>query len=90
MARTRMITRTVKTNQYTALVVDLHTREVKEELFCIDSADSMKKEDIEKTLRNKAEGMGYALATVLKVEQIEAVWGMPETEFMKYAIPVDR
>lgn len=90
MARVRMVTRTITTTTYTVLAINLETREVKEVKAILNSTESMKQEDIEKEVKAQVENRGLAMATILSTEQTNQVWGMPESEFMKYAVPVDR
>nr|UWG22620.1 MAG: Histone-like Protein p6 [Bacteriophage sp.] len=89
MARERMITRTISTTTIEVLVINIETSEVGTKHFVL--GQNMIKD--EKTMLNNAQAMldietGNALwkcVDVKNVKEEEALYGMPESEFIKYA-----
>ena len=89
MARERMVTRTISTTTIEVLVINIETSEVGTKHFVL--GQSMIKD--EKTMLNNAQAMldietGNTLwkcVAVKNVKEEETLYGMSESEFIKYA-----
>lgn len=89
MARERMFTRTISTTTIDVLVINIETSEVGTKHFVL--GQNMVKD--EKTMLNNAQVMlntetGNELwkcVAVKNVKEEEALYGMPESDFIKYA-----
>lgn len=90
MARERMVTRTVSTTTIEVLVINIETSEVGTKHFVL--GQNMVKD--EKTMLSNAQAMletetGNALwkcVAVKNVKEEETLYGMTESDFVKYAI----
>lgn len=89
MARERMVTRTISTTTIDVLVINIETSEVGTKHFVL--GQNMIKD--EKTMLSNAQVMlntetGNALwkcVAVKNVKEEETLYGMPESDFIKYA-----
>lgn len=89
MARERMVTRTVMTTTVEVLVINIETAEVGTKYFPL--GQNMIKD--EKTMLNNAQVMmdeqqgnsNWKCVAIKNTRQEETLYGMPESEFIKYA-----
>lgn len=89
MSRERMVTRTISTTTIEVLVINIETSEVGTKHFVL--GQNMIKD--EKTMLSNAQDMlntetGNALwkcVAVKNVKEEETLYGMPESDFIKYA-----
>ena len=87
MARTeRMVTRTIITMAYTCMVVKNGT-EVSTELVILGNTSALTDDKIEKLLKEKCENL---FVKINSVETIETIYGMTESDFVKYGHIVER
>ena len=84
MARVRMVTRTIESNEYSVMVVV--GTEVKTVTVTLGNTSDLKPEKIEKEIKAKltAENLGL-FVQITGHNKIEKLFGMSETEFLKYA-----
>lgn len=84
MARERMVTRTITTNIFTVIAVKMETLTVERmEIPASVEVDTIEK--AEKYFRKNWAVDGYSFAKVESVNKIEKLFGMSETDFMRYA-----
>ena len=82
--RERMVTRTVVSNKYEALVVDMATLKAEMIEIVIPSGEALTDKALDKALRaNTPEGKTFVNATA--TGKIETLYGMSESEFIKLA-----
>ena len=84
MARARMITRTVRSTQVKFLSVNLDTR-LTDETDCNLAGVYKSDEEVLKTLKKLYDGENIKPVQVLSTQEVEQLYGMKETEFLKYA-----
>ena len=84
MARERMITRTIVTNMFSVIAVNLDAMSV-ETLHVPAPVDVDTCEKADKFFRKSWSISGYSYAKAIDVERIEKLFGMPESDFMRYA-----
>ena len=88
MARVRMITRTIESNEFNCLVVNGST--VETATVTLGNLDGVKPEKVEQMIKEQLLSKGLLFVKINESKKIETVYGMPETEFIKYAKPVER
>lgn len=89
MARVRMVTRTITTNIFTVMAVNMKTVSVEN----IDVPASVEIDTIEKAekyFRKNWNVDGYLFGKVSEMKTEEKIYGMTEEEFLKYAKEVER
>lgn len=89
MARERMVTRTVSTTTIEVLVVNIESSEVGTKHFILGQ-NSVKDEKAmlktaQKMMNEEAGTELWKCVTVKSTKEEETLYGMPETEFIKYA-----
>lgn len=82
MARMRMVTRTVKTSECVVVGMNTDTYEVETKVVLLTTEHS---EDSALKAIKKMDFGAWAAVKVLEVKIVEKLYGMPETEFLKYA-----
>ena len=87
MARERVITRTITSINYACLTVNMDTKQVEEITVTIPSANALTDKAKEKAIKAALPPMN-PLVKVMAEKEIEQLYGMPESEFMKYAKPM--
>lgn len=87
MARTRMITRTIKATMVQANKVNLETHDFIEDLFILEGVVSL--EEALPLVQKKYNTKEEVIVQVTGAKVIEQLYGMPEAEFMLYAKPLD-
>lgn len=88
MARVRMITRTIESNEFTCMVVN--GSEVATEVVTLGNLDGVKAEKVESIIKEKLLEKGLLFVKINDSKKIETVLGMSEEDFIKYAKPVER
>ena len=84
MARERMVTRTITTNIFTVIAVNMETLTVERvEVSASVEVDTIEK--AEKYFRKNWNIDGFSFAKVESVNKIEKLFGMSEADFMRYA-----
>lgn len=89
MARVRMVTRTITTNIFNVMAVNMKTVSVEN----IDVPASVEIDTIEKAekyFRKNWNVDGYLFGKVSEMKTEEKIYGMTEEEFLKYAKEVER
>lgn len=80
----RMVTRTITSNICNLVIVNLKGMEVvKSRAVAPADCDTVEKAD--KFFRKTWEADGYAFAKVESIEKVEKLYGMTESDFIKYA-----
>lgn len=80
----RMVTRTITSNICNLVIVNLKDMEVvKSRAVAPVDCDTIEKAD--KYFRKTWEAGGYAFAKVESIEKVEKLYGMTESDFIKYA-----
>ena len=88
MARKPMVTRTLISTSVTVLCLNVETAEPTNELFNI--ARTFKDDDkLMKALKAEHETDDLKLVHIVHKEEVEKLYGMSETDFMKYAHELD-
>lgn len=89
MARERMVTRTVLTTTIEVLVVNIETSEVGTKHFIL--GQNMTKDEkamlkaSQKMMNEEAHNELWKCVAIKSIKEDETLYGMPETEFIKYA-----
>ena len=87
--RTRMVTRTIKESFVNTMVANTEKGEVEYTTVRICGTYSDKKQ-LEKIVKKAVETETIKFACIMDIQVYESIYGMPEDEFMKYAVPVER
>lgn len=84
MARERMVTRTVTAVEYEVMSVDVNSKTISMDKIVIPSGDTMTDKAREKAIKaNLPEGHTFVQITGQSIK--ETLYGMTETDFIKYA-----
>ena len=84
MARERMITRTIKDTHGKMVVINNENGEIHNEDFILSGEFS--RIEALKILRKNHENEVESIGGIVEIEISETLYGMPETDFMKYAV----
>lgn len=88
MARKPMVTRTLISTQVTVLCLDIQSAEPSNVTFSI--ARTFKDDDkLMKALKDEHETDDLKLVHIVDKKEVEKLYGMTETDFMKYASELD-
>ena len=82
--RTKMVTRTIYTTNYTVLAVNLASKAVETLTVNIPSADSIPPKKLAGVI-DEALPSGYKFVMIESQTVSEKLYGMTEAEFLKYA-----
>ena len=88
MARVRMITRTIESNEFSCMVVN--GAEVTTEVVTLGNLDGVKPEKVEQMIKEQLLSKGLLFVKINDSKKIETVLGMTEEDFIKYAKPIER
>lgn len=89
MARTRMVTRTVKATIANVLCANAETGECFNQEYILTGKFNSDKE-MNKAIDNAETDENIVRVKVVDVAVEEQLYGMPETEFIKYAKPITK
>lgn len=89
MARERFVTRTITTNVIESVYVDLDKMEFVNDTFVVTGEEMDTKKATDFMNKIKCEG-SRKFAKVIDVKHDTVLYGMPETEFIKYAKKMER
>lgn len=89
MAKTRMVTRTVKGTLITALCLDLETAEPQNVVTQIIPRIKDSNKEIA-ALRKKLDSDTFKFVAVVDREDTAEIYGMPEEEFLAHAVKIDK
>lgn len=84
MARERMVTRTITATEYTVLCLDVTKCNVSRETLTL-TGEALSTEKALKALKKKYETVELKLVTIEATNSVEEIYGMLETDFIKYA-----
>lgn len=84
MARVSMVTRTIVATNCTALCINVETAEPFNKVYTISKAPDDEKKLI-KMLQKMEDDENVKVVHVVDTEVEEKLYGMPETDFIKYA-----
>lgn len=89
MARERMVTRTVSTTTIEVLVINIETSEVGTKHFILGLGMTKDEKSMlkasQKMMNEEAQNELWKCVAIKAVKEEETLYGMPETEFIKYA-----
>lgn len=89
MARERMVTRTVSTTTIEVLVVNIESSEVGTKYFILGQNSAKDEKAMlkvaQKIMNEETNNELWKCVTVKSTKEEETLYGMPETEFIKYA-----
>lgn len=89
MARTRVVSRSIKSTKVDLMVVNINTAEV--ENIRVEIATTFKNEDkiIPFIEKNNILEDGYKAVQVIQVEEVEQLYGMLEQDFLRMSQKLD-
>ena len=89
MARTRVVSRSIKSTKVDLMVVNINTAEV--ENIRVEIATTFKNEDkiIPVIEKNNILEDGYKAVQVIQVEEVEQLYGMLEQDFLRMSQKLD-
>jgi len=91
MARTRVVTRTIEVTKVDALVCDItNINDIKNEVHQFDlvSVQTTETEKLLKICKKTCETDTIKVVSIISSEVKEEIYGMLETDFLKYAKPM--
>lgn len=86
MARERMVTRTITVTTYSVLGINLDTQ--KAETRTAEISGGVDAKTAEKLVREYYANTPFAIALISPANTIDVLYGMPESEFIKFAKPL--
>ncbi len=84
MARVSMVTRTIVTTKCVALCIDIETAEPFNKDYVLPGTYSDEKKLL-KAVQKMEETENVKVVHIVDTEEVETLYGMPESDFIKYA-----
>lgn len=90
MAREKMVTRTIESTVANVLAVDLEELEKGIQTVMLDISGKFDTEEELKKVLDKECKNKYTIIKINHFSTFETLYGMPEKEFMQYAVELDK
>lgn len=88
MARTRVVTRNIKEYAYKCLCMDIQKKAVVEQVLSL-TGDALTDDKALKVLQKTYDTEVLKVVSIVSMSTIDCIYGMLETDFIKYASVMD-